>query len=97
MVTELIGWTSAGLLLVTIARQVYTQWRDGNVQGVSRWLFVGQLAASTGFMIYSWLLGNWVFLATNSVMAAIALLGQWLYLRARGRRAKPRVKGEASS
>ena len=37
----------ATILLLTIGRQVYTQWRDGTSQGVSKWLFVGQLAAST--------------------------------------------------
>ena len=31
--------------------------------GVSVWLFVGQLAASVGFTIYSVLLRNWVFAA----------------------------------
>jgi hypothetical protein len=28
MATELIGWSAAIILLVTIARQVYSQWRD---------------------------------------------------------------------
>ena len=27
--TELIGWSAATVLLTTIGRQVYTQWRDG--------------------------------------------------------------------
>jgi hypothetical protein len=46
--TELIGWMAATVLLATMGRQVYTQWRDGTSQGVSKWLFVGQLAASFG-------------------------------------------------
>ena len=81
MWTELIGWSAAAILLLTISRQVYTQWRDRSTQGLSRWLFIGQLAASTGFVVYSWLLGNWVFVVTNVLMLATAGLGQWLYLR----------------
>jgi uncharacterized protein with PQ loop repeat len=56
--TELIGWMAATVLLATMGRQVYTQWRDGTSQGVSKWLFVGQLAASLGFVMYSWRLGK---------------------------------------
>jgi uncharacterized protein with PQ loop repeat len=78
--TELIGWMAATVLLATIGRQVYTQWRDGTSQGVSKWLFSGQLAASLGFVIYSWLLGNWVFVVTNALMLLTAALGQWIYL-----------------
>jgi len=54
--TEVIGWAAAAILLLTIGRQVFTQWRDRTTAGLSRWLFVGQLAASTGFVVYSWLL-----------------------------------------
>jgi MtN3 and saliva related transmembrane protein len=75
-VIDLIGWFSAAILLFTIARQVYTQWRDGSCQGVSRWLFVGQIAASGGFVAYSWLLQNWVFVATNAAMLVTAIVGQ---------------------
>jgi MtN3 and saliva related transmembrane protein len=81
MSTELIGWVSAVILLVTIGRQVYSQWREGSSRGVSRWLFIGQLAASTGFVVYSWLLANWVFVVTNALMLITALLGEWIYLR----------------
>jgi MtN3 and saliva related transmembrane protein len=83
--TELVGWLSAVVLLVTIGRQVYSQWRHGTSQGVSRWLFLGQLFASSGFIVYSWLLANWVFVATNGLMLVTALLGQWLFLRNRRR------------
>jgi MtN3 and saliva related transmembrane protein len=83
--TELIGWLSAVVLLVTIGRQVYSQWRNGTSQGVSRWLFLGQLLASSGFIVYSWRLANWVFVATNGLMLVTALLGQWLFVRNRRR------------
>jgi MtN3 and saliva related transmembrane protein len=32
--------------------------------------------ASVGFVIHSWLLRNWVFVATNVLMLGTALLGQ---------------------
>ena len=69
------------MLLITIGRQVLAQWRSGTTQGLSRWLFIGQLAASTGFIIYSWLLRNWVFVVTNVLMLATAAIGQWIFLR----------------
>ena len=78
--TELTGWMSASVLLATMSRQVYTQWRDCTSQGVSKWLFIGQLAASLGFIMYSWRLGNWVFVVTNALMLLTAGLGQWIYL-----------------
>jgi hypothetical protein len=49
-------------------------------QGVSKWLFVGQITASIGFVVYSYLLRNWVFVVTNVLMLLTALLGQWIYL-----------------
>jgi uncharacterized protein with PQ loop repeat len=80
---DLVGWSAAGILLLTIGRQVFTEWRDRSTRGVSSWLFIGQLAASTGFVVYSWLLGNWIFMTTNLLMLATAGTGQWIYLRNR--------------
>jgi len=68
-------------LLLTLARQVYTEWRDRSTRGLSRWLFIGQFAASSGFVIYSWLLENWVFLVTNLLLLITAAMGQWMYVR----------------
>ena len=88
MIAEVIGWVSSGILLLTLARQVVTQWRSEATAGVSRWLFIGQLAASTGFALYSWLLGNWVFLITNVALLLTALTGEAIYLRNRRRAAE---------
>jgi MtN3 and saliva related transmembrane protein len=79
MITEFIGWTAATLLLATIGRQVCSQWRSHSWRGVSKWLFIGQITASVGFVVYSWLLGNWVFVVTNALMLCTALMGQWIY------------------
>lgn len=93
----MIGWMSAAVLLLTIGRQVYAQWRSRTTQGLSRWLFIGQLSASTGFVVYSWLVANWVFVATNLLMLLTAALGQLIYLnnlrRERLRDARPPAGG----
>ena len=88
MATQLIGWAAAAVLLATIGRQVYSQWRAGTSQGVSKWLFIGQITASIGLVIYSWLLRNWVFVVTNVLLLGTALLGQCIYLHNK-RRHKP--------
>lgn len=76
-----IGWASSMVLLATLARQVYTQWRERSTLGVSRWLFIGQLIASTGFLVYSGLLRNWVFVFTNAALLVTAVVGQIIYRR----------------
>jgi uncharacterized protein with PQ loop repeat len=97
MLTEVIGWCSAAILLLTIGRQVYAQWRSRSTQGLSRWLFIGQLAASTGFVIYSWLVENWVFVATNVLMLVTAAFGQWIYLRNVRRESTSKKKSASAS
>jgi uncharacterized protein with PQ loop repeat len=91
MWVELIGWSAAAILLLTISRQVYTQWRERSTQGLSRGLFIGQLAASTSFVVYSWLLGNWVFVVTNVLMLATAGIGQCIYMRNKRREERDAV------
>lgn len=81
VLAEIIGWTSAIILLLTLGRQVYTEWRDRSVRGLSRWLFVGQLTASAGFIVYSWLKDDWVFVITNLLLSLTAGMGQLIYLR----------------
>ena len=83
--TEAVGWVSSLILVLTIAKQVYKQWQEGSSEGVSKWLFVGQMAASLGFTIYSWLVSNWVFVVTNAVMLVNGLLGLLIVLRHRRR------------
>jgi len=85
MGTEAVGWISSGILVLTIAKQVYKQWQEGSSEGVSKWLFVGQMAASLGFTIYSWLVSNWVFVVTNALMLCNGLLGLLIVLHHRRR------------
>jgi MtN3 and saliva related transmembrane protein len=78
---ELVGWASSAILLATISRQVYTQWKTRSTAGVSHWLFIGQLTASAGFTIYSLLLHNWVYVVSNVALLTTAALGQIIYRR----------------
>jgi MtN3 and saliva related transmembrane protein len=82
---ELVGWLSSCVLVATIAKQVYKQWREGSSENVSRWLFVGQIAASCGFTVYSWLVHNWVFVVTNGVMILNGVAGLLIVLHHRRR------------
>jgi uncharacterized protein with PQ loop repeat len=80
---DLLGWISSFILLLTLIRQVYVQWKSESVAGVSKWLFVGQLAASTGYTAYSFLLHNWVYVCSNIAILVTAVLGEAMYLRNR--------------
>lgn len=80
-----IGWASSAILLVTLVRQVYTQSKSRDVSAVSKWLFIGQVAASVGFTIYSVLLHNWVFVTSNIGILATAIAGEAIYLRRKHR------------
>jgi uncharacterized protein with PQ loop repeat len=80
---DLLGWASSFILLITLVRQVITQWQAQSCEGVSKWLFIGQLAASTGYTLYSYLLHNWVYVCSNVAILLTALLGEAIYLRKR--------------
>jgi uncharacterized protein with PQ loop repeat len=85
MMTEFIGWSASVILLITIITQVRKQWRTGNNEGVSKWLFVGQVASSIGFTVYSVLTGNMVFIVTNAVLLLSNITGVYIYFRNRER------------
>ncbi|RYZ06161.1 MAG: hypothetical protein EOO73_17295 [Myxococcales bacterium] len=72
---DALGWVSSLILLATIVQQIVKQWQEGSGKGVSRWLFVGQTAASCGFTVYSALLHNWVFTITNAALLVSAIVG----------------------
>lgn len=76
-----LGWAASAVLLATLGRQVWVQWRERRTDGISSWLFVGQITASVGFTIYSWLIGNWVFVLTNAALLVTGIAGQLIYRR----------------
>jgi uncharacterized protein with PQ loop repeat len=81
--SEFIGWASSALLVVTLGKQVYKQWHEGTSEGVSQWLFIGQVAASLGFLVYSLLIWNPVFIVTNLLMVLNAFFGLFIVWRHR--------------
>lgn len=87
--TEIIGWVSSIILFLTVSRQIYKQWQEGTSEGVSIWLFIGQMAASLGFAVYSWLVWNPVFIFTNTMMVLNGVVGFAisLYLKKYGSKA----------
>ena len=83
---EVVGWLSSAILVVTISVQLLKQWRSGTSRGVSKWLFIGQILASLGFVYYSVQMRNWVFVVTNSLLALEAMLGLGMVIAQRGLR-----------
>lgn len=81
--TEAIGWFSSFILVLTIGKQVYKQWKSGSSEGVSKWLFVGQITASVGFTVYSVMVRNWVFVVTNGLMLVSAIVGGLIVIQHR--------------
>ncbi|HMV86658.1 MAG TPA: hypothetical protein PLD20_25275 [Blastocatellia bacterium] len=94
--TEIIGWASSFILLLTIGKQIYKQWQAESSEGVSKWLFIGQIAASVGFTTYSWLVENWVFVVTNSLMLVSAFVGLGIVLRHRRNSAQMQNNADAA-
>ena len=76
-----LGWGASAILLATLLRQVYKEWRERSTTGLSSWLFVGQITASLGFVVYSWLVDNRVFVVTNTAILLTAIAGQLIYRR----------------
>lgn len=73
-----IGWAATAVLMATLIRQIRKQWIADSVESVSVWLFVGQIAASVLFIIYSALVSNPVFVVTNILILGTAVVGQVL-------------------
>jgi uncharacterized protein with PQ loop repeat len=84
-VTDAIGWASSFILLITVIVQIRRQWQSGSNKGVSKWLFIGQLAASVGFLVFSILTGNLVFTITNAMLTLGNLGGIFIYFKNRER------------
>ena len=81
--TDLIGWASSFILLITIAVQVRKQWLAGSNKGVSKWLFIGQLTASVGFLVFSILTDSLVFTITNAMLTLGNLCGILIFFKNR--------------
>jgi uncharacterized protein with PQ loop repeat len=83
---DLLGWLATLVLISTLSRQIWKQWKTPESQAVSGWLFLGQMTASVLFTIYSALMGSVVFVVTNSLILLTAVVGQVLSSIQRRRR-----------
>ena len=83
---EAIGWAATAILIATLSRQIWRQWKTPNPEGVSHWLFVGQLATSILFLTYSALVGNSVFVVSNAALVLVALVGLVIDRKQRAKR-----------
>lgn len=84
---DIVGWSASAVLLLTLIQQIVTQARDTSARGVSPWLFVGQSIASIGFIVYSALVDNRVFVLTNVCILVTAIVGQVITTRRKRRAA----------
>ena len=82
---DVIGWVASGVLLATLIRQIVTAASDPDAKGVSRWLFAGQCVASLGFVVYSVMVDNLVFVVTNGAILLTAVVGQFIVSRRKSR------------
>jgi MtN3 and saliva related transmembrane protein len=73
---------ASAILIATVSRQVWKQWKEGQGEGVSHWLFIGQMTASALFLAYSWMLDNRIFVVSNTFLLIAAIIGQIGLLRA---------------
>lgn len=80
-----IGWSASAIPIpiATLARQVVKQSDASDSLGVSKRLFAGRCAASTGVVVHSLLAGNGVFIVTDRGVLPTAAIGQ---VRTRTRR-----------
>lgn len=82
---EYIGWLSSLVLLGTIWVQIRKQYKEGSSRGVSWGLFIGQAVASAGFVVYSLMLGDAVFITTNSILLLSHFFGIYITYRQKTR------------
>lgn len=82
----MIGWGAVAALFLTMSGQAWKQWRDKVKQGVSKFFFLGQITASTLFLVYSAMVGDRVFVVGNALVLMAALTGGAILLYNRARR-----------
>jgi uncharacterized protein with PQ loop repeat len=80
---DVVGWAASAVLMATLIQQVVKQANDDSAEGVSKWLFAGQILASIGFIVYSVMVDSLVFVVTNSCILITAIVGQIITARKR--------------
>ena len=72
---DLIGWAAVLCLFFTMAGQAWKEWRDRVKHGISKLFFVGQVASSILFLVYSAMVGDRVFVVGNALVLTAAVAG----------------------
>ena len=96
--TELIGWGSALVLLPTFGLQTYKQWqsRHDPAPASSLWFFILALVGTGGQVVYSWMVGNMVYLALNACLVVNNTIGLGIaihrYMKTRARSIEPATR-----
>ena len=72
---QIIGWAAVAALFFTMAGQAWKQWRDKVTKGIGKYFFLGQVTASSLFLVYSAMLGDQVFVVGNAMVLAAAIAG----------------------
>ena len=70
-----VGWGAVAALFFTMSGQAWKQWRDRVKHGISKFFFIGQVAASVLFLTYSVMMGDRVFVVGNTLVLLAALSG----------------------
>src|SRR4051794_18199851 len=83
---EIIGWGSAFVLLPTFGLQAYKQGggRADPPPASTLWFFILALVGVAGQVVYSWMLGNWVYFVLNACLVVTNTLGLALAVHRRG-------------
>ncbi len=73
------------VLLPTFGLQAYKQWqnRDEHAAASTLWFFILAMIGVTGQVVYSWMLGNWVYFVLNACLCVTNGLGLALVLHRR--------------
>jgi len=95
-VATTIGWISTATLVLTLSAQIVRQWRSRSAPDVSPLLFVGQCAASLGFLVYSALVGSTVFVVSNALILTTALIGEAVRRRTLAKSARSPHRGPSA-
>lgn len=74
-IEQIVGWAAVAVLFLTMSGQAWKQWRDRVKHGIGKYFFVGQIASSVLFLVYSALVGDRVFVVGNSLVLAAAITG----------------------
>ena len=95
---EIIGWGSALVLLPTFGLQAYKQWQNRHepAPASTLWFFSLALVGVAGQVVYSWMLGNWVYFVLNACLVVTNALGLGLAIH-RGRMTDTHAHSEIKS